>query len=87
MGWRGTLMVYKSDSQRRFFHTAAAKKAGITSKEVAEFDAASRGAKLPEKVVNRPAKPATTRKSSGPAKVARKSSQMGKVTPRGVGKG
>lgn len=42
-------MPYKSDAQRRFFHSKGAKKAGITKKEVGEFDAASRGMKLPEK--------------------------------------
>ena len=42
-------MPYKSDAQRRFFHTDTAKKAGITGKEVDEFDKASKGMKLPEK--------------------------------------
>ena len=42
-------MPYKSDAQRRFFHTDTAKKAGITDKEVNEFDQASKGKKLPEK--------------------------------------
>ena len=42
-------MPYKSQAQRRFFHSAGAKKAGITSKEVKEFDQASKGLKLPEK--------------------------------------
>jgi len=42
-------MPYKSDAQRRFFHTDTAKKAGITDKEVNEFDKASKGMKLPEK--------------------------------------
>jgi hypothetical protein len=42
-------MPYKSDAQRRFFHTDTAKKAGITTKEVDEFDKASKGKKLPEK--------------------------------------
>lgn len=43
-------MPYKSAAQRRFFHSAGAKKAGITQAEVKEFDAASKGMKLPEKV-------------------------------------
>jgi len=43
-------MPYKSDAQRRFFHSAGAKKAGITSAQVAEFDSASKGKKLPERV-------------------------------------
>lgn len=42
-------MPYKSDAQRKFFHTATAKKSGITSKEVKEFDRASKGMKLPNK--------------------------------------
>lgn len=42
-------MPYKSAAQRRFFHTATAKRAGITEAEVKEFDAASKGMKLPEK--------------------------------------
>jgi hypothetical protein len=41
---------YVSDSQRRFFHSAGAKKAGITPKQVSEFDSASKGMKLPEHV-------------------------------------
>ena len=40
-------MPYKSESQRRFFHTASAKKAGITTAEVKEFDSASKGKHLP----------------------------------------
>ncbi len=39
---------FKSDSQRRFFHSAGAAKAGITKKEVHEFDESSKGMKLPE---------------------------------------
>lgn len=41
-------MPYKSDAQRRFFHTNTAKKAGITSKQVKEFDKASKDMELPE---------------------------------------
>lgn len=43
-------MPYKSDSQRRFFHSKGAAKAGISKAEVKEWDAASKGKKLPEKV-------------------------------------
>jgi len=43
-------MPYKSDAQRRFFHSPGAKKAGITSKQVAEWDKASKGHKTPEHV-------------------------------------
>ena len=43
-------MPYKSDAQRRFFHSPGAKKAGISQKTVREFDQASKGKKLPEKV-------------------------------------
>lgn len=42
-------MPYKSDAQRRFFHTATAKVHGITKKMVNEFDKASKGKKLPKK--------------------------------------
>lgn len=42
-------MPYKSDSQRRYFHAAEAR--GEISKDtVQEFDEASKGKKLPEKV-------------------------------------
>jgi len=41
---------YVSSSQRRFFHSKGAKKAGIAKKVVDEYDAASKGKKLPEKV-------------------------------------
>jgi len=43
-------MPYKSDAQRKFFHSAGAKKAGLTAKKVAEWDKASMGLKLPKKV-------------------------------------
>lgn len=42
-------MPYVSDAQRRFFHSPGAKKAGITSSEVSEFDSASKGMKLPSR--------------------------------------
>lgn len=38
---------YSSDAQRKFFHTATAKKEGISAKTVKEFDKASKGMKLP----------------------------------------
>lgn len=40
-------MPYKSDAQRKFFHTDTAKKKGITKKTVDEFDEASKGIILP----------------------------------------
>lgn len=43
-------MPYKSDAQRRFFHSEGARKAGITPAMVAEWDEASRGQHVPEKV-------------------------------------
>lgn len=43
-------MPYKSDAQRKFFHTDTAKDAGITGAEVKEFDKASKGKELPEHV-------------------------------------
>lgn len=41
-------MPYVSDKQRRFFHTDTARKKGITSAMVDEYDSASKGMKLPE---------------------------------------
>jgi hypothetical protein len=46
--WRA--MPYVSDQQRKFFHSAGAKKAGIKTSTVKEFDAASKGMKLPKTV-------------------------------------
>ncbi len=43
-------MPYKSKAQEAFFHSEGAAKAGITPDQVAEFDAASKGMDLPEKV-------------------------------------
>ncbi len=43
-------MPYKSAAQRRFFHSSGAKKAGISKKTVEEYDSASKGKKVPEKV-------------------------------------
>jgi len=40
-------MPYKSQKQERFFHTDTAKKKGIKSSTVNEFDQASKGMKLP----------------------------------------
>lgn len=42
-------MPYKSDAQRKFFHSKGAAKAGITKDDVEEFDKASKGMKLPAK--------------------------------------
>jgi hypothetical protein len=42
-------MPYVSDKQRRFFHSPGAKKAGISSATVSEFDRASKGKKLSKK--------------------------------------
>ena len=42
-------MPYASDKQRKFFHTDTAKKNGITPEMVKEYDAASKGKKLPTK--------------------------------------
>lgn len=42
-------MPYKSAAQRGFFHANVGKK-GITQKVVNEFDAASKGMKLPQHV-------------------------------------
>lgn len=42
-------MPYKSDAQRRKFH-ALLNRGAISAATVAEFDAASKGKKLPERV-------------------------------------
>lgn len=42
-------MPYASDSQRRFFHSPGAAKAGISQAQVKEYDEASKGMKLPER--------------------------------------
>lgn len=42
-------MPYKSDKQRKFFH-AAEERGEISHKTVHEFDEASKGKELPEKV-------------------------------------
>jgi hypothetical protein len=44
-------MPYKSDAQRKFFHSAGAAKAGISPKTVDEYDKASKGKELPEKAM------------------------------------
>lgn len=46
-------MPYKSDQQRKFFHTDTAKKEGIKPSIVKEFDQASKGLKLPKYSSNR----------------------------------
>lgn len=42
-------MPYKSDAQRRFFHSEGAAKAGITPAMVVEWDSASKGKDTPER--------------------------------------
>ena len=44
-------MPYVSDKQRKFFHTNTAKAKGITPDVVKEFDAATKGKELPEKIL------------------------------------
>jgi hypothetical protein len=46
-------MPYKSDQQRKFFHSSGAAKAGISDKVVAEYDKASKGKKLPKKILKK----------------------------------
>jgi hypothetical protein len=41
-------MPYKSEAQRKFFHTLTAKKMGIKPETVKEFDNVSKGLKLPK---------------------------------------
>ena len=47
---RRKMMPFKSEQQRKFFHSKGAAKAGITKKEVKEWDAASKGSHPPKKV-------------------------------------
>ena len=49
-------MPYKSDAQRKFFHSKGASKAGISPADIAEFDAASKGKKLPAKAPKKASK-------------------------------
>lgn len=42
-------MPYKSKAQMKFFHTATARKKGISAATVKEFDQASKGMSLPMK--------------------------------------
>lgn len=53
-------MLYKSESQRRFFHSAGAKKAGISQKTIQEYDKASTGMVLPEKDSSKTKSPKTS---------------------------
>lgn len=41
-------MPYKSEKQRRFFHTKTARRKGITKAMVEEYDKESEGKELPE---------------------------------------
>lgn len=43
-------MPYKSEAQRRFFHSKGAMKAGITKKMVSHWDRVSKGKRLPKRV-------------------------------------
>ena len=56
-------MPYKSDAQRKFFHTKTAAKKGITPDVVDEFDQASKGMSLPEHKDPKPMEVAPTSKS------------------------
>ncbi len=47
------MMPYASAAQERFFHTSAARRAGISKKTVKEFDKASKGLKLPARVAKK----------------------------------
>ena len=44
-------MPYKSDAQRKFFHTETAAREGITHDMVQKYDQASKGLKLPERAM------------------------------------
>ena len=43
-------MPYRSEAQRKFFHSAGAKKAGITKADVKKWDKESKGTHPPKKV-------------------------------------
>jgi len=43
-------MPYKSEKQRKFFHSKGAAKAGITKKDIKKWDKESKGRKIPNKV-------------------------------------
>jgi hypothetical protein len=43
-------MPYKSEAQRRFFHTATARRKGISAAMVKEYDEASKGNKYVEAI-------------------------------------
>lgn len=45
-------MPYKSQAQRKFFHTDTARKKGISASTVKEFDSASKGKALPGRAVH-----------------------------------
>lgn len=47
-------MPYKSQAQRRFFHSNGAKAAGISASTVKKYDTESKGKKLPERVKGSP---------------------------------
>lgn len=49
-------MPYKSDAQRKYFHFLESK-GKLPKKTVAEFDKASKGKKLPERVNTKKSKP------------------------------
>jgi hypothetical protein len=69
-------MPYKSDAQRRFFHSAGAAEAGITPDTVQKFDLESKGAKLPEKVPAKPTKPKPVGLDALKEKIARRMKQL-----------
>lgn len=60
-------MPYKSDSQRKFFHTQTARSKGITPDVVKEFDQASKGMKLPGKVHNESKEPKSEERVETPS--------------------
>lgn len=43
-------MPYRSKAQQAFFHSKRAVKAGITKKQIAEWDKKSKGKKLPKRI-------------------------------------
>lgn len=69
-------MPYKSDAQRKFFHSEGAAEAGITPEIRDKFDMESKGMKLPAKVPAKPTKPKPVGLDALKEKIARRMKQL-----------
>ena len=72
-------MPYKSDAQRRKFH-AMLKRGEISKETVDEWDEASKGKKLPERVGNKRTKKRTTKPRGG----IKRGKKSNKKRPKGA---